>query len=104
MYTIGELSADFVPEINQFFFRSKSDLKHRSVTQSAFEQRLYELRREIQGIYIYIILYNYILYFIIRCILYMCMYFICIYKVHILRDIMLIHIHNTYTYIIQIYT
>ncbi len=43
---LGSLSADFVPEISQYFFRSKKEIV--SPSQDAFETRLYEFRREIQ--------------------------------------------------------
>lgn len=43
---LGELSKDFVPKIRQLFFRARAGS---SATQRDFEQRLYDLRREIQG-------------------------------------------------------
>ena len=43
---LGELSKDFVPQIRQLFFRAKPGA---ASTQRDLEQKLYELRREIQG-------------------------------------------------------
>lgn len=43
---LGDLSKDFVPQIRQVFFRAKAGS---ASTQRELEQKLYDLRREIQG-------------------------------------------------------
>ena len=44
---LGQLSKEFVPQIKQLFVKSKSNIV--SDTDKAFEERLYFLRREMQG-------------------------------------------------------